>query len=45
MVCEDCLKNKESAIETHCPYSQEINDDLVLCVLCDDCYYDRCQEI
>lgn len=45
MRCDDCGKEKEDAEETFCPLQLEINDDRVPCVLCNDCYRERCADI
>lgn len=45
MNCDDCGKNKEDVKETTCPYTEEINDSIIECNLCDDCYHERCMDI
>lgn len=45
MICDDCGKEKEDATEVDCPYSEEVHDEIVECVLCDDCYHERCMDI
>jgi hypothetical protein len=43
MKCDDC--ESDEGEETTCPYAQEINDETVECVLCEDCYHERCMDI
>ena len=43
MKCEDC--GSEEANEVTCPYAEEINDEIIECWLCEDCYHERCMDI
>lgn len=45
MNCDDCGEDKEDVKETTCPYAEEINDSIIECCLCDDCYHERCMGI
>lgn len=45
MICDDCDKDKDDVVNTTCPYSEEINDEIIECTLCDDCYHERCMDI
>lgn len=43
--CDDCEQVKPDVKKTTCPYAEEINDSIVECQLCDDCYHERCMDI
>ena len=43
--CDDCGKSDRMVEETNCPFAEEINDSIVVCFLCDDCYHERCMDI
>jgi len=45
MKCDDCEKEKEDVKETTCPFAEEINYSTINCLLCDDCYHERCMDI
>lgn len=45
MICDDCGEDKEDVKETACPYAEEIDDNIIECNLCDDCYHERCMDI
>lgn len=45
LICDDCGKQAEDAEETLCPYAQDIDGEDVPCVLCTECYNNRCDEI
>ena len=45
MICDDCGEDREDVSEAICPYAEEINDSIVECNLCSDCYHERCQDI
>ena len=45
MTCDDCDEDKEDVKKVNCPYAKEINDSIIECDLCDDCYHDRCMDI
>ena len=45
LVCEDCGCTDDTVIETICPYQQDINNEEVPATLCDNCHYERCQDI
>ena len=41
--CEDC--SNEMGKETTCPFADEIHETVVDIVVCDDCYYNRAEDI
>ena len=43
MTCEDC--GSDEGYETTCPYTEDIEGEIVECVLCGECYHDRCMDI
>lgn len=43
--CDDCGRDDVGAIETVCPYAQDVHNEEVKCVLCSDCAYERAQDI
>ena len=45
MQCDDCGKYKESVHETTCPFAYEIDDEMVECTLCNECYEERAMNI
>ena len=42
--CEDC-GTTEGVYETLCPYAEEICDESIGILICDDCYHERCMGI
>ena len=44
LVCEDCGTTKD-VTKGICPYQQDVNNEEVEAILCDKCYYERCQDI
>tara|TARA_R110002126_G_C10451364_1_gene499623 strand:+ start:1929 stop:2078 length:150 start_codon:yes stop_codon:yes gene_type:complete len=44
LMCEDCGTSKDAIME-NCPYAEEICEEIVPVILCDDCYTERCQDI
>jgi hypothetical protein len=42
--CEDC-GSTENLTEGPCPYDEEIHGIITICVLCENCYNNRCQDI
>ena len=45
MICDACNEDKEDVQECEDPYSKEINEEIILTTLCDDCYQERVDEI
>lgn len=45
MKCDDCEIDDETVSETTCPYAEEINDEIIECQLCPECYHERCMDI
>ena len=45
MECDDCGKDKDDTVDTICPYDEEMNESVIECKLCDDCYHERCMDI
>lgn len=45
MECDDCAKCKEDAVETNCPFAEDIHGEQVSCVLCQECYNERAMNI
>jgi hypothetical protein len=43
MKCDDC--GKEGAVETTCPFNEEIYGVEIKVCLCDGCYQDRADDI
>ena len=43
--CEDCLTLDETVSEDHCPYAEELYDDLVIVNLCPDCFSQRAMDV
>lgn len=43
--CQDCGKRKPDVDETTCPYAEEINEEEVWIVVCDDCRHERAMDI
>lgn len=43
--CDDCGKRKKDVEETTCPYEEEINNKIIECKLCCDCYNERSMDI
>lgn len=41
--CDEC--GEFNAAITICPFTREVDDRIVECVLCDDCYHERCMDI
>lgn len=42
--CEDC-GTTEGVVYTICPYSEELYDEKIGILVCDDCYHERCMDI
>lgn len=45
MKCDDCGKEKADAEEVNCPYDEDINNEISKCILCEECYHERCMDI
>ena len=45
LCCQDCGATDETVRECFCPYANEINDEQIEVVLCQDCYHERCMDI
>ena len=45
MVCEDCEEDKEDAVDTICPYNEDVHGQSIEVKLCTDCYNNRCWDI
>lgn len=48
MECDDCgvSKNDDLSVEeTFCPYNEDVNGTITECILCSNCYNERCQDI
>jgi len=43
--CDDCRQTKPDVKKTTCPYAEDINDSIIECQLCGDCYHERCMDI
>jgi len=43
--CEDCHKSKVDVHITTCPYADEINDETIEIMVCNDCYQQRLWDI
>lgn len=39
--CQDCGKEKDDVRERACPFAEEIRDEIVMVVICDDCCHER----
>lgn len=39
--CDDCGKNKPDVKLSNCPYTDEIDNEKVKLLMCDDCYAER----
>ena len=42
-ICQDCEKETEVMI-THCPIAKELGGQVVVIVVCEECYGQRCQD-
>jgi len=45
MICDRCHKDREDVTQCEDPYDLEIDKDIVLRNLCNDCYQDRADAI
>ena len=45
LTCDDCHQQKEDVKETICPYNEDVNNEIVPAILCEDCYYERAADI
>lgn len=41
LTCEDCNITNENVKETNCPYFEDVYNEKVKAVVCDECYYER----
>jgi len=42
-ICEMCKKKEGEA--RYCPYADDVYDEQIIMVLCEDCWFDRCDDI
>lgn len=45
MICDDCKQDKPDTVKTICPFDECVRDKDTECVLCKQCYQERCDEI
>ncbi len=45
LVCDDCKTEKDTARQTTCPYQADVYNFTIACVLCEECYTERCYAI
>lgn len=44
-VCQDCEKEKPDVEERECPFALEIYNEKVIVTICDECCWERAQDI
>lgn len=45
LICDDCGEAKPDAIHTICPYAQDVENEILECILCDACAHERAMDI
>jgi hypothetical protein len=43
--CQDCGKENETVCECLCPYAEDVNEEEIEIVVCDECYRKRSDDI
>lgn len=43
--CQDCGQRKSDVLERHCPYSEDVNNTIVLVQICNNCNKNRTEDI